>query len=255
MSIDISYLELSGHLWGSCYYFNEKGDVVCSEGLQSKCYNYFKSNQICDTGSIPKLNKYKNDFWVSDPTTAAALSGKNIGDMLWGGVYGGIYTPADISLNDGIGNVITSTDTTQHAMIIYPYTLNLSYLRPNIKLIPRTSNFNGKYNLVMKNSKNVPLNNDNTFKNWHLASFCELEYIRRKLQKHMKLKRALPDIKKKSKLSSSSVFNIPDPTELQKLNPFNKKYLRGLDMEYEYPFLINPYNRSDFLAISLIEVI
>lgn len=254
---DIDYLEFSGEPWGSCYSYNKNGEPECSHALQNTCNDPsgFKLGVTCDTQSIPQLNKYKN-FWNPDPIPAAVLSGISVGDPFLWGVYVGIYIPANISVSNDI-NVMSSTDTKQYAMIVHKTPFEFTYLKDNRKLDPKASTHNGKFNLLLRNSSDVPHNIDNTFKAWSFASIGELEFFKLQYAKYIKL-REMRNILKLAdfNISSTSVFNMgPSATSLQKLSPLNKNYLMGLNIEYGTLFLVSPYIQSNFLVTTLIEVI
>ena len=253
---DISYLNASGVSWGACYSYNKNGSVDCSHKKEFSCGGYFQKGITCDTGLLSSFSKYETNFWIADKITTASLSGIQIGSDFQGGVYGGTYSPSNISFNDGI-STISSSDTTVYAMIIYPNALKTKYLKPNRSLITNTSNFNGRLNLVMGNSTQPSLNFDNIFKDWYFPSIGELHYIKNIYVKNIKFRTKMKkSLKGKFNIPSSSVFNIPSPTILQSRSPLNGKYLYVIDMEYDGNLsLINPNIEYGFLAIRTSEVL
>ena len=253
---DISYLNASGVSWGACYSYNENGGVDCSHKKEFSCSGYFQKGITCDTTLLSSFNKYETNFWIADKITTASLSGIQIGSDFQGGVYGGTYSPSNISFEDGI-STISSSDTTVYAMIIYPNALKTKYLKPNRSLITNTSNFNGRLNLVMGNSTQPSLNFDNIFKDWYFPSIGELYYIKNLYAKNMKFRTKMKkSLKGKFNIPSSSVFNIPSPTILQSRSPLKGKYLYVIDMDYDGNLsLINPNIEYGFLPIRTIEVL
>ena len=256
-STDISILNTAGVSWGACYSYNDDGSVSCSPLLNSTCGGYYKAGVTCNTQSIPTINKYKTNFWIPSGISASSLSNITVGSMLQGGIFGGTYSPSGISFSDGI-NTISSSDTTVYALILYKDIFKTKYIKSTTTILNvDTSNYNGRFNLVLENSIQPSLNFDNTFPDWYFPSISELYFIKNQYKKHTIFRNKVKKMSNNEaqNITSSSVFSIVSPTPLQKDSPFNKKYLYGMNIEYDAFVLISPYIKSNFFSIRSIEVI
>ena len=256
-SNDISILNAAGISWGACYSFNADGDVVCSHSLTSSCGGHYIEGTTCDVQSITAISKYNTNFWIPIGISAASLTGIQIGSLFQGGIYGGTYIPSGISFSDQI-STISSSDNTIYALILYKDIIKTEYLKPTIALNSNTSNYNGRFNLVLENSIQPSLNFDNTFPDWYFPSISEIQFIKTQYKKYTVFRNKIRKMFSSGpkNITSSSAFSIPSPTPLQQASPFNKKYLYGINMEYDTEvLLINPYIESDFFCIRSIEVI
>lgn len=255
-STDISILDANDSSWGSCYTYTSAGDVACSHELKSNCGGYYIDGATCDLDTLPTFNKYETDFWISDPINTAEVSNVVVGSEFQGGLYCGQYIPSGLSFTDNI-NTIYSSDTTPYALILYNKIFKIKY-GTKTSINPNTSNYNGRFNLILGDSALPDLNVDNIFKDWYYPSISELKFITNQYSKYINLRSKIIKMfigQEPKNITSSSIFSIRAPIGAQRSSPLHQKYLYGTNLNYNTTVLINPNIISNLFCIRTIELI
>lgn len=262
---DITELTASGKEWCSCY---SGVNGRCTHEIPKDCKNWSVMFRECSSLRTPptlitnNIGKWRSDTLL-ESSFNSLLSSDNIqpGDLLWGGIYIGVYQPSLVTLNDGI-NTITTTNTRRYAIIVDTNHANLSvFNKSETPAAKSTSVHNGLYNrdlLYQSSLYNTLDRRVNPFSDWYLPSICELKFLQSKASLQ-KIKSKLSNIigtRKPSMLLSSSFFNVITGNNLQKSSKTNTNYYSyTLNMNFNSITLLNSNLKENCLFFRRIELI